>query len=63
MNKEWIQIWMAKYNNRIGEVRKHMLRRNHSTDGNCPCCGEIEDMDHTLKCTNDDLQEIYKDKM
>ena len=28
LNEEWIQIWMAKYNSRIGGVRKNLLRRN-----------------------------------
>ena len=63
MNDEWIQIWMAKYNSRIGGVRKNMLRRNHAKDDQCPCCEEIEDTDHLLKCNNDEIRDIYENKM
>ena len=52
MNDEWIQTCKEKY-----------VAENHATDGCCPCCGEIADTDHTFRCTNDDIQEIYKDKM
>ena len=63
LNDEWIQIWMAKYNSRIGSVRKNLLRRNHATDETCPCCGDIEDTDHILKCPNTEINEVYNEKM
>ena len=63
LNDEWVQIWMAKYNSRIGGVRKNLQRRNHASEGTCPCCGEIEDTDHILQCSNEDIQEVYEEKM
>jgi hypothetical protein len=57
---EWKSVWMTKYNQRIGGVRKNMERRKHSTDSVCPCCEDTEDTDHILRCANEEIEEIYK---
>lgn len=47
---DWKNIWMTKYNARIGPVMKHMVRRKHTTDEGCPNCGMAEDTDHIFTC-------------
>jgi len=40
---DWKKIWFAKHNARIGSVRTNLVRRKHSEDPTCPCCGELDD--------------------
>ena len=35
---DWKNIWMAKYNARIGSVMENMVQRRHATDDGCPKC-------------------------
>ena len=55
-------LWMTKYNQRIGPVKKNLERRGHSNDMTCPCCNHIEDTDHLLRCQNIDITNIYEEE-
>ena len=50
MMSAWQNIWMTKYNARIGVVRVNMVRRRHTTENGCPNCGMPENVDHIFTC-------------
>ena len=55
-------MWMTKYNQRIGPVKKNLERRGHSDNTTCPCCDQLEDTDHLLRCKNADITSIYEEE-
>ena len=55
-------LWVTKFNQRIGAVKKNLERRGHSEDGICPCCNQMEDTDHIFQCQNNDIQKTFEDE-
>ena len=53
---------MTKYNQRIGLVKKNLERRGHSNNTTCPCCNQIKDTDHLLRCQNTDITKVYEEE-
>jgi len=53
---DWKKIWFAKHNARIGSVRTNLVKRKHSEDPICPCCGELETTDHIYQCESTTMQ-------
>jgi len=56
---DWKKIWFAKHNARIGLVRTNLVRRKHSDDPTCPCCGDLEMTEHIYQCKSTTMQAAY----
>ena len=56
---DWQKVWFAKFNARIGSVRTNLVRRKHSEDPTCPCCGELETTEHIYQCKSANMQAAY----
>jgi len=53
------KVWFAKFNAHIGSVKTNLVRRKHSDNPTCPCCGELETTEHIYQCKSANMQAAY----
>ena len=51
---------ILKYHAHLLPVGKNLLRRKHSQVGTCAGCGDFEDHDHLITCTNPEMTTTYE---
>ena len=58
-HSDWEHLFMVKYSMGLLPTKLNMVRRKHDDDEKCPCCENIEDTDHILKCQSKPIDEVF----
>ena len=62
--KKELRTWSIKFSADLLPTRKNLLRRKHSTEHTCPCCGAAnEDADHLFQCRSKEMRKTFEENI